>query len=521
MSGAQHQGLRRTALLFGGLLTLIHSALPSNVHAQPPEPLRSLLTDDVMAIARIDLQQLHDESIASLQTPLSPMLNESTWKDVSTQWQNTLELAKETVGAAEVVVAVIPNDLPQTFGFIAIRTSHQGANEKGHAQLANIAAERQWKADRKGDWTILWDDRTKSRLRKFPAVTRGRTIDAAWESLMQQPISIAYISSADSRRVFSELTPPDAPLVGSALGKNLAAIDWACLRFDTRSAELAMDVNTLNNDAAQQLLQMVEKAKAELGTNDNVRKLLQSPQDIAAALNVTAVDSRVTAKLPAAGLNAIAANLAPHVAQVRNTNRRNIDVNRFKQIGLACHNYFSDRHKVLPADSYSDDGKPLLSWRVHILPYLEQNELYKQFHLDEPWDSPHNSKLLSRMPEVYRLPSRSDVAANHTVVQRPAGDGFMGQRKPVAFRDIIDGTSNTVMTIEAAAGVPWTKPADWEFASENFQKSVGGPEAESFIVGRGDGSVSRFPRTAPADVFRKFLTMAGQELVTDEMLRTD
>src|SRR5206468_5253686 len=71
-------------------------------------------------------------------------------------------------------------------------------------------------------------------------------------------------------------------------------------------------------------------------------------------------------------------------------------VNNLKQIGLAMHSYH-DVYKRLPSGAVQDkDGKALLSWRVHLLPFLEQEALFKEFKLDEPWDSDNNKKLLAK-----------------------------------------------------------------------------------------------------------------------------
>ena len=79
-------------------------------------------------------------------------------------------------------------------------------------------------------------------------------------------------------------------------------------------------------------------------------------------------------------------------------------INNLKQIGLAMHNYHAMHKTFPPAYTVDKAGKPLLSWRVLILPYLEQDALYKEFHLDEPWDSEHNRALIDRMPATYRCP---------------------------------------------------------------------------------------------------------------------
>ena len=72
-----------------------------------------------------------------------------------------------------------------------------------------------------------------------------------------------------------------------------------------------------------------------------------------------------------------------------------------KQIGLALRSYHQDQGRFPPAVVYSPEGRPLYSWRVLILPYLEQKDLYDEFDLNEAWDSPHNRELLAKRPAVY------------------------------------------------------------------------------------------------------------------------
>jgi len=97
--------------------------------------------------------------------------------------------------------------------------------------------------------------------------------------------------------------------------------------------------------------------------------------------------------------------LLPAVQAARESARRMQGSNNLKQQLLAMHN-FHDTHNGFPAAySTNKDGKPLLSWRVHILPYIEQQPLYNEFKLDEPWDSEHNKKLIAKMPQVFRSPN--------------------------------------------------------------------------------------------------------------------
>jgi hypothetical protein len=132
-----------------------------------------------------------------------------------------------------------------------------------------------------------------------------------------------------------------------------------------------------------------------------------------------------------------------------------------KQIVLGFHNY-NDTYGVLPTNQLSKDQKPLLSWRVQILPFIEEDNLYKQFKLDEPWDSENNKKLIEKMPMLY-APVRGKVEPGMTFYQTFTGKhGWMkaGANIPNAFPD---GTSNTFICAEAAKPVIWTKPDDMVF----------------------------------------------------------
>src|SRR5438445_6759489 len=121
------------------------------------------------------------------------------------------------------------------------------------------------------------------------------------------------------------------------------------------------------------------------------------------------------------------------------------------QIGLAMHNY-NDTHGHLPAAAVCDkDGQPILSWRVTILPFIEQPELYGEFHLDEPWDSAHNLELLPRMPGTYAPPryKKDKAPPYHTFCQVFVGKGtaFEGRETLKIPTDFPDGTSSTILVI--------------------------------------------------------------------------
>jgi hypothetical protein len=152
---------------------------------------------------------------------------------------------------------------------------------------------------------------------------------------------------------------------------------------------------------------------------------------------------------------------------------------QLRHLAVAVHDWH-DVHNGFPAQAnYDDAGRPLLSWRVHLLPFLgrDTRRLYEQFHLDEPWDSEHNRPLVEKMPPVYAMPGSKVAHQGRTCYVRPIGDSTScpGSRT-ITFRDVTDGTSNTLMVVEVddEHAVPWTKPEDLEFDSNHPANGLGG-----------------------------------------------
>lgn len=167
------------------------------------------------------------------------------------------------------------------------------------------------------------------------------------------------------------------------------------------------------------------------------------------------------------GLTAVSAGLMlPAVQKVREAAARSQTSNNLKQIALAMHNYESTYGHLPPAALVDKKGKKLLSWRVQILPYVEQDYLYRQFKLDEPWDSEHNKKLIPLMPKTYadpRILAGPGMTHYKVFVGKDAGFDPLRVTK---LAEIPDGTSNTLMAVAAGDPVVWTKPDDIEFAAD-------------------------------------------------------
>jgi hypothetical protein len=206
--------------------------------------------------------------------------------------------------------------------------------------------------------------------------------------------------------------------------------------------------------------------------------------------------------------------LYPAVGRVREAAARTQSANNLKQIALAMHNYHATYGSLPPAAIYSPTGKPLLSWRVAILPFIEQNNLYRLFKLDEPWDSPNNKPLLGYVVRTYQFPKDIGLPPDHTIYRVFEGPGtaFEGRRR-LTLREFTDGTSNTVLVVEADQGVPWTKPDELPFDPNQPVAPIQGHFAGGFQAALADGSIKLITKNTSERTLRSAITRNGGEIL--------
>jgi hypothetical protein len=189
--------------------------------------------------------------------------------------------------------------------------------------------------------------------------------------------------------------------------------------------------------------------------------------------------------------------------------------NNLKQIGIAFHNHLDANEEKFADDLTDKDGRVLLSWRVAILPYIEQEKLYKEFKLDEPWDSKHNIKLVAKMPKLY-APVRGKAKEGETFYQRFVGKNalFTEEGSPYKIASIPDGTSNTALVVEAGNPVIWTQPGDLPFNEKAPLPKLGGLFDGDFHALLCDGSVYLFKKNYDQGEMKK-VVMPADGMVID------
>ena len=200
--------------------------------------------------------------------------------------------------------------------------------------------------------------------------------------------------------------------------------------------------------------------------------------------------------------------------------KRTLCSNNLKQLALALHNYHDAYGSFPPAYIADVQGRPMHSWRVLVLPFLEDGRVYDQYRFDEPWDGPNNRRLHAQINRVFRCPSDATSAAGMTnyVVVAGAGTVFPNEGC-VRFDQITDALGDTLLVVEVHnSGIHWLEPRDLHVTQ---MAGTINPAAGQGIssVHRGanvvfaDDQTVFLPDTLPAGDLRGMLTIDGSETV--------
>ena len=319
-------------------------------------------------------------------------------------------------------------------------------------------------------------------------------LEAALAAGKNESFQMAMALSEDARKIFEQIAPTlPEELGGGAITKMTRGIKWSALTIG-----LAPDHRvrlSIDTDSPESLTQLA--ASQEKFTKHLVGLMMQSlPEELAAMKpKFEKAFAGITAKNEGS-IQIVDWNLGPALRDFKKdvplatSAQRLRSMNNLKQLALALHSYH-DVYGHFPTDIKDKNGKPLFSWRVRLLPYLEQNNLYKTFKLDEPWDSAHNKHLSQTIVKVFVSPrQKGDV--NKTTYLAPLGDGFMwDQPKGTRLADVPDGTSNTILLLETndEQAVEWTKPGDLKVDLKNPVSQLMGHYPDGFVVLLADGSV--------------------------------
>jgi hypothetical protein len=356
----------------------------------------------------------------------------------------------------------------------------------------------------------------KTTIGRLKTMTPSARTDlaTAFAAMPNAAVAAVLVPSADQRRVLEESLPKLPEQVGGGPGTIVSrGIRWAALGVATKP-KLSVNFIAQATDArAAQALHGVFSKGAEF-VAQAAKEMQLDLQALPPLLTPKVAGDRLTLHMgeddePVAKLIASAAKRTQAAAG------RTQSMNNIKQMALALHNYHDANGSFPPTGNLGKDNKPLLSWRVHILPYIEQDNLYKQFKLDEPWDSETNKALIEKMPAIFKSPAQKLDDGKTTYLAPMAKDTVIAPGKGTRIADITDGTSNTIMIVESSddAAVIWTKPDDLDTAGAEVLKKLLGHYETGFIAGFADGSVRFVGKAIDMPMLKALFTRNGGELI--------
>ena len=402
-----------------------------------------------------------------------------------------------------------------------ILATHKNVQEQKYKDQTYYADDKDWSVYPLDDRSLVYGHPNSIKgLIDHPAPKAGGNLAGALEAAAgKHSLTVGFnvqgFNDAVGERLPGE-TEPFKPLLQATSGTLTVDVAEesriaANLIFpDEKKAEAGLPPLKSGRDLA---VAAIDQGVEQLAQQQGMEKFIELTKQLQGALKAARIEQKGKTLQASASLrvdvSTVGVVFLEAVQKVRTAASRAQSANNLKQIALAMHNY-ADAMRSVPAQAtYDKNGKPMLSWRVLILPYVDQQALYNEFHLNEPWDSEHNKKLLAKMPKLYASPYDENTLKDHTTYYQ----GFFGKgcffegKQGLSFpRDFPDGTSNTIMVVEASKAVPWTKPEDIPYDAAKPLPKLGRPGAKGFQVGMCDGSVRFISETITEKTLRNAIT---------------
>lgn len=397
---------------------------------------------------------------------------------------------------AEAFVVASLGDSPDEMPFVVFDRP-DGWKEGDSLALVD---QTEFKVSTIGDAVIVALPKVIERLRTVAPNPTRNAVQEAFAQSGSGPMQLAITLNDDQRRVIGELWQPLLDRHFPVDAQVVANVKWAVVTVgDMERWTVELNAQSTGDQMAAELWTSIEQGLPGVLPLKSIKRQETKPDHVKTQLGLSSqwVNGTLDGWIRSAKLRSARSNL--------------------ERIALGMHNYHS-AYKRLPSAATKDPaGKPLLSWRVQVLPFLGKKEqkLFQRFHMDEPWDSPNNRQLIKEMPDVFRM----DAAARpdgRSTISIPVGESMIFHNDEPRFRDIIDGLSNTIMVVEVPEDRAeiWTKPGGGvQVSPENPAAGIGGHFGNKALLVWGDGSVRLVDLVKNRDKLYPMFTRNGKELL--------
>jgi hypothetical protein len=491
------------------------------------------LDDQTIVVVHADLTRMDVDAIAAKLTeyarPFEEHLAEA--KRELGDWLGAWTKA----GIRDMYVVVSLADVPGQPPLLVIPLEGDSDGKAIVEAMSRSKHLEHFKFEKIGSAVVAGGPRTMARLKNLKPDNRPE-LAKAFAAAGDTAVQAILIPTNENRKIVEEIMPKLPKELGGELITTVTrGFLWAAVGVDLApKASVHVMVQSQDAASAQKLRDLVAQCFKLVGEEgphkQKARDVLPGFDKLVEKLTPKVEEDRLVVTLEEKDL---AATVKPVATKVFDRAQQDRSVNDLKQIGLAIHNYHDTYRHFPTVANFDKAGKPLLSWRVHLLPFLDQVKLYKEFHLDEPWDSEHNKGLIDKMPAVYRSTEKKEmIQAGKTTFLAPVGEDFMftGTPKTLTFRDITDGTSNTILLVDADDNhaVVWTQPEDFRpypkgAKLQDLLKDFADPKkaeiglrkrpASGFLTLFADGSVHVLPSKIDPSTLYFMFTRNGGEVI--------
>ena len=482
--------MRRTWMSVFCLLMIL---APAHAQNEAIRVVEKHLDESTFLVARVDIANINVAVLAERLAKVSA--------EMANAKEEMASLHRALIDAGVKTIHFTARGMPDRDNMVGIVPLSQTANvDKIEAILKSDATV---KTRRDGDQLLFGSAKALAAAGKLNGKASGEWA-AALARAEKSPSYIVVIPPRSLVRAAEELMPNLPKELGGGSTTELArAFRFAVIGADlSDKLGLEIAVQAKDADGAKRIDDVIGKALSAtakeftpLVPNIDLPLIAKSLERI----RPRPTDDQLRASLDA---QAIDAALTPLIAQARANAGGRVGINYLKQIALAFHSHHDAYGSFPAAASSGKDKKPLLSWRVRILPFIEEEGLHQRFKLDEPWDSEHNKKLIAEMPAIFQSPlSKSKRSEGKTTYVVPTGPKlFFDGIKTGRFNQITDGTSNTIMVIDVPddKAVIWTKPDDCPIDVNDAKKGLFREGAKTIPAAFFDGSVRLIPSRIPA-----------------------
>ncbi len=516
MCGTPYKLLR---VLFGCQLAAMTVGLAPAAEAPNPAAdvamVRPMIGETTALVIKVDPARLAPADLVRVLESAAPAGDETRLRSAETVRKGIEAFRAATGGQVVYATIGIPLSKSERPVFVFLK---QAPGVDRSMLTGHLAAAGQGAASvvRNGVVVFLFGRETDATASLDALVPSERKeVDDAFHAVAQYPIQVLLLPPDYVRRTVAELMPQLPRQLGGGPSEVLTeGLLWGAFGCDPAQLRAELVLQSASPEAARRLaehlpkmLQAVYNAVPELQR----RAPRATFQSLLASFVPKVENDRVILRVdklePSGGGLRLAAIAA---AAIQDRVNRGANVEKFKQILLAMHNHH-DVYQMFPPHAKDRDSRGTigLSWRVFLLPFLGESKLYQEFHLNEPWDSPHNKGLIARMPKVYQA-RWLGIPPGRTTFLAPVGeDTVFGSPKPTRIQDITDGTVNTAVLVEVKPelAVPWTAPQDYAFDPAAPGRGLHVLDDGRFLAGIADGSVHQLRADVKPDLllelFRK------------------